>query len=219
VRSKEFREELLDRTVSAGIALTTEEIRQLELYFRLLAKWNARTNLTALPLTPPTAETFDRLLIEPLVAANHVPGAALTWFDVGSGGGSPALPLKIVRPALRLTMIESKARKAAFLREAVRSVGLSEAVVENDRLEGVARRCGAHRVDLITVRAVRLAGELVNMIHALLALDGRLLLFHSPGHEFPHLRRFSLLDSLTLHTRTDARLSIFRPTFHVEQKD
>jgi len=218
VKSRGFREELLDRTVSAGISLTAEEIGQLELYFRLLAKWNARTNLTALPLTPPTAETFDRLLIEPLVAANHVPAATLTWFDLGSGGGSPALPLKIVRPGLRLTMIESKARKAAFLREAVRLVGLSDAVVENDRLEGVASRTGAHQVDLITVRAVRLAGELVNFIHPLLTLDGRLLHFHTPGPELPHLPGFSLLDSLPLHTRTHARVSIFRPMFHVEQK-
>ena len=79
-------------------------------------------NLTALPLDPPTDETFDRLLIEPLAASRQVRAdMASVWFDLGSGGGRPAIPLKIARQQLRLTMIESKERKSAFLREAARS--------------------------------------------------------------------------------------------------
>ena len=47
------------------------------------------------------------------------------WFDIGSGGGSPAIPLKLARPTLPLPMVESKTRKAVFLREAVRALGLA----------------------------------------------------------------------------------------------
>ena len=90
-------------------------LEPLEAYFQLLTQWNAKINLTALPLDPPTDETFDRLLVEPLAASKQIPThTPSVWFDLGSGGGSPAIPLKIARPALRLTMIESKERKSAF---------------------------------------------------------------------------------------------------------
>jgi len=96
----------------------------LETYYRLLAQWNVKINLTALPLQPPTDSTFDRLFIEPLLAAELVPDLPGIWFDLGSGGGSPALPLKLIRPSLSLTLVESKTRKAAFLREALRALKL-----------------------------------------------------------------------------------------------
>ncbi|MBW8866026.1 MAG: class I SAM-dependent methyltransferase, partial [Acidobacteria bacterium] len=106
----------------------------LEQYFSLLARWNPKVNLTALPLNPPGDETFDRLFVEPVVAAAHIEplnfrDAPLKWIDLGSGGGSPAIPLKIVRPSWHLTMVEAKERKAAFLREAIRALRLQEADV------------------------------------------------------------------------------------------
>src|SRR5207302_1163702 len=112
------------RAARADLSIDGREIAALEAYFRLLARWNATINLTALPLAEPTNETFDRLFVEPLTAAPFVLDAGQVWFDLGSGGGSPALPLKIARPSLRLTMVESKSRKAAFLREATRQLGL-----------------------------------------------------------------------------------------------
>ena len=65
-------------------------------------------------------ETFDRLLIEPLIASRYLPSTDCSVIDVGSGGGSPAIPLKLAMPGISLRMVESKTRKAAFLREAVR---------------------------------------------------------------------------------------------------
>ena len=67
VTSGEFRERLLARAENAEVAITADAQLQLEAYFRLLAKWNETINLTALPLRRPTDETFDRLLMEPLV--------------------------------------------------------------------------------------------------------------------------------------------------------
>jgi len=98
------------------------------------------------------------------------------WFDFGSGGGSPAVPLKIVLPATRLSMIESRSRKAAFLSEVVRALGLSETLVVTSRFEGLQGAEGT--VDLITVRAVRsdesLAGTASRLLrdHGILALFG-----------------------------------------------
>ena len=160
-------------------------LEPLEAYYRLLAQWNAKINLTALPLDPPTDETFDRLLAEPLAASREIPAhAAGRWVDLGSGGGSPAIPLKIARPGLKLTMIESKERKGAFLREAVRALGLSDTQVETDRFEvaaGKPEHTGT--ADIVTVRAVRADGELFETAARMLKNGGSLLMFrpaHSP---------------------------------------
>ncbi len=64
--------------------------------------------------------------------------------DVGSGGGSPAIPLKLAVPRLRLTMVEAKARKSAFLREAVRHLGLEQRSVETARYEELLARPDLH---------------------------------------------------------------------------
>lgn len=190
----------------------------LEAYFRLLAQWNARINLTSLPLNEPSDEAFDRLLIEPLAAARHIPDASKAWYDLGSGGGSPAIPLKIARPALKLTMIESKERKAAFLREAIRTVGLTETTVLNERFEEIAATPGNAAVaDLVTVRAVKADSELFTTAGLLLNVSGRLLLFrpaHAASADPPGFARVS---TVMLMDTPPAYLSSYRRMFHVEQ--
>src|SRR3954449_3248576 len=153
----EFRDRLARRTRRAKAPIALNMLEPLEGYYRLLAQWNAKINLTALPLDPPSDETFDRLLVEPLAAAKHIPAhTPSVWFDLGSGGGSPAIPLKIARPSLRLTMIESKERKGAFLREAVRTLELTEATIVTERFEDAAASANFfRRGNLVTMRAVR----------------------------------------------------------------
>jgi 16S rRNA (guanine527-N7)-methyltransferase len=193
-------------------------LEPLEAYFRLLAQWNAKINLTALPLDPPTDETFDRLLVEPLGASRQIPThTSSVWFDLGSGGGSPAIPLKIARPELRLTMIESKERKGAFLREAVRTLGLTHTMVQTERFEDVASNPEyAGTGDLVTVRAVRADADLFATAGRLLKNDGRLLLFrpaHSPSQVptgFSHTSTVPLTDS------PPSFLCLYRRMFHVE---
>jgi len=180
VTSREFRERLLRRAKRADLAIDPAVLDRLETYYRLLARWSSTINLTAFPMGDLSDRALDRLLIEPLTAARFVPDAAVNWFDLGSGGGSPALPLKFARPAARLTMVESKTRKAAFLREAVRTLQLLGAVVEHARFEEVADREAARgRVDLVTVRAVRVDSGLLDATASLLAPGGRLFLFTS----------------------------------------
>ena len=150
-----FRERLREQAESAGLTLDLTQMGHFEHYFRLLRHWNRTINLTALPLAGLPDRTLNRLFIEPLQAAQFVDDAPLLWFDLGSGGGSPAIPLKIVRPLLRLTMVESKSRKAAFLREVVRSLSLTTTDVLSIRIEELARSDAAGQADLLTIRAVR----------------------------------------------------------------
>jgi 16S rRNA (guanine527-N7)-methyltransferase len=194
-------------------------LEPLEAYFQLLTHWNATINLTALPLATPTDETFDRLLVEPLAAAKQIP-AHLTsvWFDLGSGGGSPAIPLKIARPALKLVMVESKERKGAFLREAVRALGLVEAEVETERFEIVAAKSAfAGNADLVTVRAVRTDDQLFESAAHLLKDGGRLLMFrpaHSPSPDPMGFRRVATVPLIDV---PQSFLTVYQRVFHVEQ--
>jgi 16S rRNA (guanine527-N7)-methyltransferase len=198
--SREFRDRVIKRGKKADVQLTASVLEQLEAYYRLLERWNDKINLTALPLKVLTDQAVDRLLIEPLAAARYVPEAAITWFDLGSGGGSPALPLKMVRPTARLAMVESKNKKAAFLREAVRELGLSDVTVEAIRFEDFAhRRDSAGTAQLVTVRAVKLNKPFFDAARSILAPGGSLLLFSSyetaakapPGFEVSQVVRLS----------------------------
>ena len=142
-------------------------------YFDLLFRWNAKINLTALT---DTDAAIDRLLLEPLAAALELP-RDLDLMDLGSGGGSPAIPLALALEARRLVMVESKPRKAAFLREAARAVELN-AVVESDRFEAVAER-GAYRGQMtaVSIRAVRLDAATLKTARTFLQPGGRVALF------------------------------------------
>jgi 16S rRNA (guanine527-N7)-methyltransferase len=217
VTPHEFRDRLSARAEKAGVAITADAQSKLEAYFQLLTRWNAKINLTALPLRRPTDETFDRLLIEPLAAARYVAESARAWFDVGSGGGSPAIPLKIVHPRGRLTMVESRERKAAFLREAVRALELRDVEVENRRFEDMAGKVRPHTIDIVSVRAVRSARSLLIAIHHVLSPSGRVFVFHSPSKDSTAPEGFAMVEAVQLGTGHEARLSILRPVFHVEQ--
>ena len=213
----EFAAHLSRRAERAHVAVPQEILPCLEAYVSILSRWNGRMNLTALQLDPPTDETVDRLIIEPLAAARHVPNEGCTWFDLGSGGGSPAIPLKIARPSLELVMIESKARKAAFLREAVRALGLEDSRVENARFEEIAlegENVGA--ADLVTVRAVRPDDALFASSAELLRENGRLMMFR-PSSEPIAAIGFKLTDTVQLLDSARAFLAIFTRVFHVEQ--
>jgi 16S rRNA G527 N7-methylase RsmG len=75
VNAREFRERLQRRAKKAGITVSPEVVSRVEIYYRLLATWNQKINLTSLNLREASDESFDRLLVEPLVAARHAPAA------------------------------------------------------------------------------------------------------------------------------------------------
>jgi 16S rRNA (guanine527-N7)-methyltransferase len=216
VTSREFKERLSRRARKARVQLPSEILAPYETYFRLLAQWNVKINLTGLPLQPPTDETFDRLFIEPLAASTFVTDAPGVWFDLGSGGGSPAFPLKLVRPSLGLTLVESKTRKAAFLREAIRVLKLPATDVANVRFEELD--ADARGADLVTVRAVRPDAALFKVAARLLKEGGRLLLFGKHSSEVP-LHEFEPEALLPMGTEVTAGqlLTSYLRVFHVEQ--
>lgn len=178
---RDLTDRIRRRARHAELQLEPPLLAGLEAYYQLLAKWNAKVNLTAFPLSPAGAdEAVDRLLLEPVAAARYLPAGARTVLDAGSGGGSPAIPLKLAVPALALRMVESKTRKAVFLREAVRVLGLTGAVVETSRFEELLARPELHEaLDVVTVRAVRIEPRVLMTLQAFLRPKGQLLLFRA----------------------------------------
>jgi 16S rRNA (guanine527-N7)-methyltransferase len=170
-----FVTRLLDRAAQTGTVISEPQALQLERYYELLRRWNRRMNLTALPLdASPSNETLDRLFLEPFAAAAFIEDEPIACVDLGSGGGSPAIPLKIARGQLVLTMVEARERKSAFLREVVRHLGLTNVTTLTGRAETLAT---PNLADLVTLRAIRLDQALVTSIRALLKSTGRLITF------------------------------------------
>jgi 16S rRNA (guanine527-N7)-methyltransferase len=173
---------LINRSVPLNFTLATPQVDQLQIYFDLLVRWNRRMNLTSLPLEPLGDETLDRLFIEPLAAARYVQDSPLTWFDLGSGGGSPAVPLRVLRPETRLTMVEARAKKAAFLREVTRELSLANVSVVSLRLEDWWPI--PHSAQLVTTRALRIDAELLSLVRRFMSTDGQLFLFGTAPSSF-----------------------------------
>ena len=177
MESSGLLERISERALLAGVSLTPAVAIELQSYYDLLTRWNRTINLTAMGLEPVSDQAIDRLLIEPLTAGELIMHAT-TWFDLGSGGGSPAIPLKLAHPCVTLVMVESKERKAAFLKEATRVLKLEHTTVETDRIETVAaHHTMAGSVDVISVRAVRIDPILFRSVRALLRPRGKLVLF------------------------------------------
>lgn len=169
---------IVERAAAAGVPVPAALAEAAVSYLVLLEKWNRTINLTGFRLDPPSDAALDRLIVEPFAAAIHVRADDRRVIDVGSGGGSPAIPLKLARPELAMVLVESKARKVAFLREAVRALALRDVRLEHGRVEDLAGVGDwPEGADLITVRAVRIGTEQLDTFARLLRPSGRVFAF------------------------------------------
>jgi len=185
VTSRDFQDRLTRRARRAGVAISAVLANRLETYYRLLAIWNQKINLSGIDLSEATTEALDRLLVEPLVAAKYVRPGTNLMIDIGSGGGSPAIPFALAVPGSRLLMVESKTRKSVFLKEAVRALGLNGDVLTS-RFETLLSRPELHEThDLLTIRAVRMESRILMNLQAFVKPGGHLFLFRSGGGDPP----------------------------------
>jgi 16S rRNA (guanine527-N7)-methyltransferase len=185
VNEREFSQRLRRRARRVQLAVTDDLAAALWIYFDLLFRWNRKINLTSLSLDHPE-EAVDRLLIEPLLASKQEPSArGSRLLDIGSGGGSPAIPLMLSQPGVRLVMVESKARKSAFLREVLRHLG-ADGSVETARFEELLTKPEFHEAfDTVTIRAVRAEAKTLLRIQAFVRAGGRILLFRARQNAQP----------------------------------
>ncbi|MCZ7545611.1 MAG: 16S rRNA (guanine(527)-N(7))-methyltransferase RsmG [Anaerolineae bacterium] len=167
--------ETLARTLNETLRLdlTADQQRAFRAYAALLLEWNAHTNLTA--ITEPAAiETKHFLDSLTLLRAVRPTAAGLRVVDVGSGAGFPGVPLKVVFPHIKLTLVEATGKKADFLEHLTRTLGLRDVKVVNCRAE----ECGqdaAHRerYDLALARAVAAMPTLAEYLLPLCRVGGQ----------------------------------------------
>lgn len=152
--------------------LAPAQLEQVGQHLDLLVRWNAKTNLTAVraPEKMVTRHFGESFFAAARLLAGEVPQAA---FDLGSGAGFPGVPLAIYAPEVRVTLIESQNKKATFLREVVRALGLKNVTVHAGRAEDLAAKS---RANLVTMRAVEKFSDSATLAAKLLQPEGRLAL-------------------------------------------
>ena len=131
------------------LQVSNKQVFQIQQFIKLLLIWNEKVNLTAIrdPL-----EILYRHFCESMYAAESVPVENGRLADVGSGGGFPGLPLKIFRPDLQLFLIESNVKKATFLAEVIRDLGLTDARVLVNRYQELGEEVAP--LDFVCARAL-----------------------------------------------------------------
>jgi 16S rRNA (guanine527-N7)-methyltransferase len=159
--------QLMAGVAALGLTLPEGAEAKLVAYLALLDKWNRVYNLTAVR----DAERMVRHhLLDSLAAVDFFQGGSV--LDVGSGGGLPGIPLAIARPDLRVTLIDSIAKKTAFLLQAKAELGLRNLSVVTGRVEDYRPDA---RFDVITSRAFSDLKEFVTLTRHLLKPGGRWL--------------------------------------------
>jgi len=150
-----------------GLALPDGAEAKLLAYLVLLDKWNRVYNLTAVR---DAERMVSHHLLDSLAAVPYFQGE--TVLDVGSGGGLPGIPLAIVRPDLQVTLIDSIAKKTAFLLQAKAELGLANLQVITGRVEHFRSETG---FDIVTSRAFSDLREFITLTRHLLKPGGRWL--------------------------------------------
>ena len=139
------------------ISLDSMQIAQIQQYIEILLRWNEKTNLTAIrdPL-----EILYRHFCESMLGSIVIPAEKCRLADVGSGAGFPGLPMKIFRPQLDLYLVESNVKKATFLTEVLRALGLTGVRVLVSRYEELSEEVAP--LDVVCSRAVGEFGPFLN---------------------------------------------------------
>lgn len=155
---------LVEGAKQLGFTLSSRQLEQFQLYYDTLVDWNSRINLTAITDYDDVqvrhfldSLTVGAALLAELQAAGvsrQLP-TSYRLIDVGTGGGFPGVPLKILWPQSALTLNDSVGKKTAFLTELVEALGLQNVSVVTARAEGLGLdRAHRQQYDLVTARAV-----------------------------------------------------------------
>jgi 16S rRNA (guanine527-N7)-methyltransferase len=144
-------------------SLSSAQLSRFAVYLDLLLRWNARLNLTA--VRDPD-EILSRHFVECIAAAQALPDGISTLLDFGSGAGFPGIPIALCRPEIAVTLAESQGKKAGFLQECVRTLGLN-ASVHSGRAENLERRFSC-----VTLRAVDRMGAAISATVPLVVQGG-----------------------------------------------
>jgi 16S rRNA (guanine(527)-N(7))-methyltransferase RsmG len=215
-----------------GVAANSICANQLQSYLILLQKWNRKVNLTSSTswgaLQPFFLEAFEASRLYPHQSTHHL--------DIGSGAGFPALLMRILIPRMRLVLVESRGKRAAFLKEVCRELGLTSTAVANQRLEECDQLLDScEPLDCISWKAIKLSERALSVLGNHCGKSAQFWMFHARAVAVENPESLDgHLQLLARHMLVRARswqLSIYAPkavascltsvaplpTFHVKQ--
>ena len=165
--------------LSYGIKVSNEQLLSFEKYYQLLIHYNSMFNLTAIT---ERVEVYKKHFVDSIINVDKLVGEKL--IDVGSGGGFPALPIKIMRPELKVTLLESTGKKCEFLKAVVKELNLKEVTVLNGRAEDFAKKIEyRENFDICTARAVARLNTLCEYCMPFVKVGGNFVSFKGNADE------------------------------------
>lgn len=176
---KDIRDELTGLAKAYGIKLRAGQADKFQRYMELLVEWNEKLNLTA--ITEP-AEIVEKHFLDSLTvlgACKIKEGARLV--DVGTGAGFPGLALKIVRPDIRLTLLDGANKRLNFLGEVCRELDIQAERVHKRAEEAGLDKTMRESFDVATARAVAALNVLSEYCLPLVKMKGYFIAMKGPG--------------------------------------
>lgn len=157
--------------------LSKEQISKFESYLDLLLEWNEKFNLTAIT---DKDEIEEKHFIDSIELVKYFDVKNKTLLDVGTGAGFPGIPLAIVEPTLKVTLLESNGKRVSFLKEAVKVLDLKNVDIIQGRVEELGTR---EKYDFVTARAVKELNILLELCFYLVKVGGSFIAYKSSGVE------------------------------------
>lgn len=169
IGSKEWSALIIDGARTFDIELKSDQTEKFAVHARELIRWNKTFNITT--ITDPVEIALKHFL-DSLPAAHHIPPDA-TLLDIGSGGGFPGIPLKILMPSLMVTLIDASRKKVSFLKHVIRSLKLDHIEALPMRAENlVTDSLYRKRFDVVISRAFAALALFVRLAHPLRSPGG-----------------------------------------------
>lgn len=168
---------IVDGAARMGLTVTDTQARQFALHGQCLLEWNRRINLTAITKPEDVAVKHFLDAIAPLA---HLPAHG-RLLDIGTGGGFPGLPLKVMVPELSMTLIDGVRKKINFVKHVIRQLELGSIQALHARAEVLGRdRAYAGVFQTVVCRALADPDHLLALAEPLLAPGGRIIAYQGP---------------------------------------
>jgi 16S rRNA (guanine527-N7)-methyltransferase len=169
---------IVDGLEKIGVSINNEQLLSINLHLALMQEWNKEYNLTA--ITDEGEIAIKHVLDSASILSKFSLKGNLRLADIGTGAGFPGLPLKIIRPDLETSFIESSQKKAKFLGEIVERLKIDSVEIINKRVEDVGQdKFYREKYDIVISRALASTTALVEFALPLVRLGGRAILYKS----------------------------------------
>lgn len=199
---------LLEQTTAWGVVLEAHTCERLLRYLALLYEANQRVNLTRVP----AEQAVGRHLVDSLcLLAVYTPPESARVLDIGAGAGLPGIPLAIVRPDLRLTLLDSHGKTVQFLQEVCAVLELNATVVQARAEEWAHNPDAREQFDVAVARAVAKMPILTELMTPFLKVGGVGLALKSAGEAD------EILSATSAAQRLGATLEVHTVSFETEQ--